>query len=58
MEIADDARKNTLPYFPATLRLNAPNLAAACQFFDIPAPLSDAVLVDNTVADRVAAPSR
>jgi NitT/TauT family transport system substrate-binding protein len=53
--IADAAWKNMLPYFPATLRLNAPNVAAARQFFDIPATLTDAVLLDNTVADRVVA---
>lgn len=56
--IADAAWKNMLPYFPASLRLNAPNLAAARQFFDIPATLTDAVLVDNSVADRVTAASR
>ncbi|WP_233834913.1 hypothetical protein [Paraburkholderia sp. ZP32-5] len=47
-----------LPYVAATLRLNPPNVATARQFFDIPATLTDAALVDNTVADRVTAAGR
>ena len=52
--IRDAAWKNTLPYFPDSVALDPKKLAAARSFFTISDQAPDTVLVDNTLALKVA----
>jgi ABC-type nitrate/sulfonate/bicarbonate transport system substrate-binding protein len=53
--IRDAAWKNTLPYFPDTVALDRKKLSAARAFFDISDKAPDSVLVDNSIALKLAA---